>query len=179
MTRERTTGTRKSSTGQAGTGVAGLTVAWRVALFLPLVLTGALLAGRIDLGGDNPATEPTAQQVIDEGTPGAQLPETGKDKGKGKNDKGDKPKSEDPTTSESPTAEATDSPTSEATGTPDPDPTTPQPTKSPTKSPTKTPTQTPTDPPTPDEAEDMCREAGVNPLDLVAMAACIAEILGG
>ena len=31
----------------------------------------------------------------------------------------------------------------------------------------------------PEEAEDMCRRAGVNPLDLVAMANCIAEILGG
>jgi len=52
---------------------------------------------------------------------------------------------------------------------------TPVPTKKPTKKPS--PSQTPSPTPTPDEARDACVEAGVNVLDIAALAACIADML--
>lgn len=52
---------------------------------------------------------------------------------------------------------------------------TPVPTKKPTKKPTPNPTPTPT--PTPGEARDACVEAGVNVLDVAALAKCIADML--
>ena len=175
MTKERTTGIRKSpAAGDPGKGVAGLAAAWKVAVFLPLVLTGALLAGRVDLGSDGPNTTPSAsQQIVTDRTPGALETDDAEttDKGDRKQGKRDRKRPSDSPTS------ATSDPTTSSPS-PDSDPTTPQPTKSPTKSPTKGPSPSPTDTPTPDEAEDMCREEGVNPLDLAAMAACVAEMLG-
>jgi cell division septation protein DedD len=175
MSRERTTGIRKSpAAGDAGKGVAGLAAAWKVAVFLPLVLTGAVLAGRVDLGSDGPDTTPSAsQQIVNDRTPSALETDATdtSDKGDRKQGKRDRQRASD-----SPTSATSDPTTSSPSASPDPDPTTPQPTKSPTKSPTKGPSPSPT--PTPDEAEDMCREEGVNPLDLAAMAACVAEMLG-
>jgi hypothetical protein len=180
MTRERTTSTRnpRETATEPGKGVAGLAIAWKVAAFLPLVLTGAVLAGRIDLG-DDPATtsSPSANQVvIDSRTPNLEELDHKNRKSDRKRDR-DK-KTDGPSPTDAPTSEATSAPpTLSPSKTPTADPTRPDPTKSPTKSPTKTPT--PSETPTPGEAEDMCREAGVNPLDLPAMADCIAKILGG
>lgn len=180
MTRERTTSTRnpRETATEPDKGVAGLAIAWKVAAFLPLVLTGAVLAGRIDLGGD-PATtsSPSANQVVtDSRTQTFDELDKNDRKSDRKRDRDEKADEQSPT--DAPTSEATSAPpTLSPSNTPTADPTQPDPTKPPTKSPTKTPT--PSDTPTPDEAEDMCREAGVNPLDLAAMADCIAEILGG
>jgi hypothetical protein len=176
MTRERTTGTRKSPTeGGAGNGVAGLAVAWKVAAFLPLVLTGALLAGRIDLGDDSGPAPSANTSVVDTSTPDP-YGEGYRERDRTDDAQGDRKKKDK--ASESPTAEETSAfpvltPTS-ADPTPD-DPSSP--TKSPTRSPSQSPS--PSDTPTPEEAREACEEAGVNPLDLDAMADCISDMLDG
>lgn len=179
MSTEHTTGTRKSdpATGaHAGKGVAGLAVAWKVAAFLPLVLTGAVLAGRIDLGTDDSAPTPSANSLIAARTPGALQDRDNRpaDDGKGDRKKRDKPRASDEPTDEDTGLPTLASPSSSPL--PDPDPTSP--TKSPTKSPNHSPSPSPTDTPTPEEAAEACEEAGVNPLDLEAMAECVADMLG-
>jgi hypothetical protein len=93
----------------------------------------------------------------------------------------DRPKARKKKPAEKPSPSATPSPTSPSspqTSDPTAPPKTsqPQPTRTPSPSPSAP--GTPSDSPTPEEARDMCERAGVNPLDLVAMAACISQKMG-
>lgn len=86
---------------------------------------------------------------------------------------------EKPSPSATPTTTSPSSPTSPQTSDPTLPPATSQPDPTRTPSPSPSAPGTPSDNPTPEEARDMCEEAGVNPLDLAAMAACIASKMGG
>lgn len=157
-------------------GVAGMALAWKVAAFLPLVMLGALMVGRIDLNGSDP--EPTSSDpapiVKDTSSPDDRAPHDKKrDREPAKTQKTDP--SESPSALETIADVFPTSSSSSSSPTREPDSSSPSPSHAPTKSPSPSPTSTPT----PEEAEDMCRESGVDPLDLDAMAECINDMLDG
>lgn len=158
-------------------GADGFARSLRVAAFLPLVLLSGVVVGRVGLFDDGSTPAESASHssslVVDSRTPSLdQLPDTGHRKHHQK--AGDK-LSDEPTSEATPSEAA--SPTQAPPSTPTSSPSTPSSSPSPTKSPTKSPSPSPT--PTPEDARQQCVDEGVNPLDLDAMAECIAAILHG
>jgi hypothetical protein len=149
--------------------------AWKICACLPLVLLcGVLMVKAVDrLSTSEPAAEATVQQPVN-------VAEVGQERTLAPHAKQRKKrKAAAERTSDAPTSSA---PSSSAPSPQEqrPDPTrTSSPSGTPT-SPSSSPTTKPPAPtPTPEEAREACKAAGVNPLDVGAMAECIAESLGG